>query len=42
MKRKNAPVKGMIVSNLIARKKFAFEKDRVEAGTIALVALTAT
>ena len=42
MKRKNTLVKGMRVGNLIARnKKFALKKERVEVGTMALVALIA-
>ena len=39
-KEKNTLIKRIRVSNLIARKKeFALEKERVEVGTIALVAL---
>ena len=42
MKRKSTLVKGMRAGNLIARKKkFALKKERVEVGTIALVALIA-
>ena len=43
MKRKNTLIKGMTVGNLMSRKKkFALKKERVEVGTIALVALIAT
>ena len=42
MKRKYILVKGMRVGNLIARKKFALKKERVEGGTITLVAIITT
>ena len=43
VKRKNTFVKGMRVDNLIARnKKFALKEERVEVGTITLVALITT